>query len=102
MASVKVHGDLRKTEMFFHKLLNRQYLKVLSRYGKLGVEALAGATPKKSGKTAASWGYRIEEADGYTAIVFEIPILTKTLILLLYYRQGMVLETVVTSEGEII
>ena len=71
MASVRVSGDFRKTEKFFNKMLSRQYLNVLSKYGKLGVAALADATPKKSGKTAASWGYRIEEADGYTAIVFE-------------------------------
>lgn len=71
MASVRVSGDFRKTEKFFNKMLSRQYLNVLSKYGKLGVTALADATPKKSGKTAASWKYRIEEADGYTAIVFE-------------------------------
>ena len=71
MASVTVRGDLKKTEGFLQYLINRRYLKILDKYGKKGVEALAGATPKKSGKTAASWGYRIEETDGYTAIVFE-------------------------------
>lgn len=71
MASVTVSGDLKQTEMFFHKLLNRQYLKVLNKYGKLGVEALADATPKKTGKTATSWSYKIEEVDGYPSISFE-------------------------------
>lgn len=71
MASVTVRGDLKKTEGFLQKLINRRYLRILDKYGKKGVEALADATPKKSGKTAASWGYRIEETDEYTAIVFE-------------------------------
>lgn len=32
---------------------------VLNRYGQEGVRALAKATPKESGKTAAGWSYKI-------------------------------------------
>ena len=71
MASVTVKGDFEKTENFLQKLLKRKYLGILDKYGKLGVQALADATPKRTGKTAASWSYRIEEADGNTSIVFE-------------------------------
>lgn len=34
---------------------------VLNKYGKLGVEALSAATPRKTGKTAESWHYEIED-----------------------------------------
>lgn len=71
MASVNVKGDWIKTENFLQRLLHRRYLDILSKYGDLGVQALADATPKKTGKTAASWSYKIEEADGHTSIVFE-------------------------------
>ena len=33
---------------------------LLDRYGQEGVEALAKATPKDTGKTAASWSYEIK------------------------------------------
>ena len=48
------------TMSFLKKLLKRNYLKNLDRYGQLGVEALASATPKRSGKTASSWEYSIQ------------------------------------------
>ncbi len=47
-------GDFSKTKRFFHALLKKEYLNVLERYGKAGVSALASATPKDSGVTAAS------------------------------------------------
>ena len=34
--------------------------KILEKYAKEGVSALAAATPIDSGKTASSWGYEIE------------------------------------------
>jgi hypothetical protein len=36
--------------------------KELAAYGQLGVYALAAATPKRSGKTAGSWFYRISRS----------------------------------------
>ena len=38
---------------------NFQITKILDKYGKMGVNALANATPLDSGKTAESWGYEI-------------------------------------------
>ncbi len=52
-------GNFSKTEKFFNSLLKLDYLNVLERYGKAGVAALASATPKDSGLTAASWDYEI-------------------------------------------
>lgn len=45
-------------------------VRVLDKYGQIGVETLAGATPKDSGTTAASWGYEIETAGGKSTISF--------------------------------
>lgn len=63
-------GSFSKAEKFFHALFGRSYLNVLERYGKAGVLALASATPKDSGNTAASWNYEISHNRNSTAIRF--------------------------------
>jgi hypothetical protein len=42
--------------------------RVLNRYGQKGVHALAQATPKRTGKTSESWGYRIVKGPTSTTI----------------------------------
>lgn len=42
----------------------------LDKYGMIGVEALASATPKDSGKTADSWSYEIEGNGQSASIVW--------------------------------
>lgn len=42
----------------------------LDKYGMMGVEALASATPMNSGKTASSWSYEIEGDGGSASIVW--------------------------------
>ena len=51
-------GDLKATESWLRKLLRIDLQSVLDKYGKKGVEALAAATPKRTGLTASSWKYR--------------------------------------------
>ena len=64
-------GDFSKTKSFFNAVLNRDYLSVLDKYGKMGVNALAEVTPKRTGLTAASWTYEIEQnATGEISISF--------------------------------
>ena len=63
-------GDFSKTEKFFNSLLKPDYLNVLERYGQAGVAALASATPKDSGLTAASWDYEITHNGKETTIAF--------------------------------
>ena len=50
-------GDFKRTEKFLKKSMGNDYISVLSEYGKKGVDALSEATPKRTGKTAASWSY---------------------------------------------
>ncbi len=64
-------GNFKKTERF---LTNGQRLaisNIFSKYGKQGVAALALATPKDTGETAASWSYKlIVTRYGYQIIWF--------------------------------
>ena len=65
---VTCSGDLSKTLKFLHRLQNKEYLNVLSEYGRRGVEALRSATPVDTGKTANSWYYEIEQGHNKTTI----------------------------------
>lgn len=60
MIRVRHRGDLKKTKRFLEKISDGNYLKGLEKYGEIGVMALSSATPKDSGLTASSWGYKIE------------------------------------------
>lgn len=53
-------GDYKKFEKFLNSLDNANFLKDLQRYGQMGVDALASATPYDTGNTANSWGYNIK------------------------------------------
>jgi hypothetical protein len=46
---------------FLQRLKNIRIERTLKKYGDLGVSALAEATPKDSGTTAASWSYEIKK-----------------------------------------
>ncbi len=45
--------------------------RVLGKYGVEGVEALRQATPKRTGLTANSWYYEIEDRDGVAYLIFK-------------------------------
>lgn len=57
-------GNFSKTLQFLNIITKRDYLNKLNRYGLEGVQALASATPKRTGLTAASWTYKITDQDG--------------------------------------
>ena len=52
-------GDWKKTRKFLKRCSDLDLDDVLNLYGQEGVEALAKATPKDTGKTAASWSYEV-------------------------------------------
>ena len=70
MLRFRQKGDFQKTENFLNRMKKKDYLKILDRYGIAGVDVLRMATPKDSGKTAASWGYEIEETSTGVKLVF--------------------------------
>lgn len=53
-------GNFEKVTDYFKKLLGRDYLAILDKYGQMGVDALRQATPVDSGLTAESWNYEID------------------------------------------
>lgn len=70
MVTIRHKGDFSKTAKFLEGARRGDYLKILDKYGRAGVAALASATPVDSGITAASWYYEIERNSGTTRITF--------------------------------
>lgn len=68
MIKITSKGKFEKTRLFFKKMSKLEIRAVLDKYGRKGVEALASATPERSGKTANSWEYEITGGDGSYAI----------------------------------
>lgn len=66
----KHRGNFNNTERFLKRMQKREYLKVLNRYGAIGVSALAGATPTRTGKTASSWTFEVELGSAQSKITF--------------------------------
>lgn len=61
-------GSWTKTRRFLKHCRDADLDSILDRYGQEGVEALARATPKATGKTAASWGYRVTKDENRITI----------------------------------
>ena len=59
MITITQKGNFRNTERFFSRAQSLRLHSILDSYGKKGVAALASATPKDTGLTASSWGYKI-------------------------------------------
>jgi len=68
MMKVTQKGDFKKTEGFFKNVIKRKYTELFHQIGEAGVKALQEATPKKTGKTAESWSYSVEETKNGLAI----------------------------------
>ena len=58
--TIRQKGDFKKSLTFFTHLRKWSVRSILEKYGALGVQRLADATPKATGKTAASWSYEIK------------------------------------------
>ena len=61
MIKLSSKGSFKKSYRFLEFLNRGEYWRRLNEYGQKGVDALSAATPKASGRTAASWGYEIKE-----------------------------------------
>lgn len=59
MIRLSSRGDFKNTKNWLAKVSRGDPFAELDRYGKLGVAALAQATPVDSSLTANSWAYRI-------------------------------------------
>lgn len=70
MLYVTSEGDFSKTQRFLAKLAKPNIIERLKAYGSMGVDALAAATPKNSGKTSGSWGYEVKQSGKTYSIVW--------------------------------
>lgn len=70
MIRFKHTGNFSKLDNYLEKVKKTINLSALDKYGKAGVQALASATPVKTGKTANSWDYKIENKNGLITISF--------------------------------
>lgn len=70
MLYVTSKGDFGKTQRFLAKLAKPNIIERLKAYGSMGVDALAAATPKDSGKTSGSWGYEVKQSGKTYSIVW--------------------------------
>ena len=70
MISFRHKGDFSKTKRYLGKVKEAARLKILDKYGRAGVAALASATPVDTGLTASSWYYEIERTKTSATIRF--------------------------------
>ena len=70
MVGFRQKGDFKKVTSFFEKAKESFNIGILDKYGREGVAALASATPKDTGLTAASWYYKIENKGKVATIGF--------------------------------
>lgn len=68
MIRFKHRGNFNKIEKWFNRISRHEYLNILNRYGNVGVQALAAATPVDTGETAKSWEFVIEHGRSRTTI----------------------------------
>lgn len=60
-------GDFKKTDTFLKRLVDKDPMSILDKYGALGIERLREYTPKETGLTANSWTYRVDQnSTGYS------------------------------------
>lgn len=70
MITITSKGSFKNIDTFLGIIRQNSILKVLDKYGKLGVDALSDATPIRSGLTSSSWNYKVEKSGGYYRIIW--------------------------------
>lgn len=83
-------GDFKFTMRFLKKISSVAFYKKLEQYAKEGVEALANATPKKTGDLALRYSYEIDVGIDSTTITWhnDKMINGQSLVLMLNYGHG--------------
>lgn len=66
----KEKGDLKNTKRYLNHLKKLNIPELLEEYANKGLEALKTATPVRTGLTASSWAYKIEQGAGIYRIIF--------------------------------
>lgn len=71
MIKVVMKGDFKKLPPYLEKIREQKHLSILDSYGRKGVEALRNATPVRTGLTASSWTYKIQNEPSRGRAVIE-------------------------------
>lgn len=71
MISFTSKGSFQKTEDFLTKMSKGEIFFVLAKYGQEGVNALASATPVRSGVAASSWSYEVVKKGTWYSIIWK-------------------------------
>ena len=64
MISIESYGSTKNIRGFAKAVKQRNFVKELDSWGRLGAELLAMETPVYTGRAALSWGYEIVQNDG--------------------------------------
>lgn len=90
MIKITQKGDFSKVEMFLERLKEGFNKSIFDKYGRMGVEALRGATPVDTGLTASSWSYQINYSSNSVTIEFHNSHINKhvNIALILQYGHG--------------
>lgn len=59
MIKLSSKGNFDNTFRFLKKMQSFKVAHILQKYGAMGVEALAAATPTDTGRTASCWGFEV-------------------------------------------
>lgn len=70
MIDFKHRGSFKRLEEALRNTLGRNWVSVLDKYGKRGVEALRDMTPVDTGLTANSWFYEIIQNENGVSVVW--------------------------------
>lgn len=70
MIIVRHKGDYSKVTRYLERARKGVNIRSLDKYGREGVDALASSTPVRTGLTAASWYYEIEDKKGIVELRF--------------------------------
>ena len=84
-------GSFKNIRKFLKTAKTAPWFDTLDDLGKVGVEALSSATPRRTGKTAASWSYEITKTKAYTMISWTNSSTTPSgipIVILLKYGHG--------------
>lgn len=90
MIEIESEGSFDRTDSFLNRLLRRDILTVLNRYGEQGVVALSNATPVRTGLTADSWYYEtFKSGDSYSIVWKNSNVVAgRPVVILLQYGHG--------------
>jgi hypothetical protein len=68
--SIESKGSFKRTEKFLERMQKQEIFAALEKYGEMGVQALASATPSATGETANSWYYTVSKKSGSYSLIW--------------------------------